>query len=132
MSPSQPRRSRCDRARNWRAILRTLRTYCQQSPNSLPSRRPEDEERARSRRHREGLDIALTTLVFLSAIVFLAYVGYFYLDYGLFKILPPSITDFFVNAGALQYVALAVFIVTLIGKVSLGRAIKRREAKSRI
>jgi hypothetical protein len=75
------------------------------------------------------LDSALTALIVLSATVFIAYIGLYYLDFGLFKILPTNITGFFVSLGVLQYVALALFVVALIAKVSLGRAIKRKEAR---
>jgi hypothetical protein len=75
------------------------------------------------------LDSALTALIVLSATVFIAYIGLYYFDFGLFKILPTSITDFFVRLGALQYVALALFVVALIAKISLGRALKRKEAR---
>ena len=78
------------------------------------------------------LDSALTALMILSATVFIAYIGLYYLDFGLFKVLPASITGFFVSFGALQYVALALFVVALIAKVSFGHAMKQKEAESGI
>lgn len=78
------------------------------------------------------LDVALTALILLSATVFIAYIGLYYFDYGLFKVLPTGITEIFINVGVLQYVALALFVGALIAKLSLGRANERKKAANGI
>jgi hypothetical protein len=78
------------------------------------------------------LDLALNAAIVLSATVFLAYIGLYYFDFGLFTTLPDGITGFFLAAGALQYVALGVFVAALIAKAPVGRAIKQQEAHDRI
>lgn len=78
------------------------------------------------------LDLAFNALIVLSATVFLAYIGLYYFDFGLFVTLPESITGIFIRNGALQHVALFALIAALIAKVPVGRAIKRQEAEKRI
>ena len=78
------------------------------------------------------LDLALNALIILSATVFLAYVGLYYFDFGLFKTLPEGITGIFTRNGVLQYVALGIFVVTMVAKIFVGRAIKRQDAQNRI
>ena len=78
------------------------------------------------------LDLALNAAILLSATIFLAYVGLYYFDFGLFKTLPPSITGFFLSVEALQYVALGLLIAALIAKVPLRQVIKRQEAEKQI
>lgn len=78
------------------------------------------------------LDLALNALIIFSATVFLAYVGLYYFDYGLFKTLPEGITGIFTRNGVLQYVALGIFVAAMIGKIVVGRAIKRQDAQNRI
>ncbi|MEU7834734.1 MULTISPECIES: hypothetical protein [unclassified Nonomuraea] len=77
-------------------------------------------------------DLVLTAVILLSATVFLAYIGLYYFDFGLFTTLPESITGFFTCNGALHYVALGLLVAALIVKPFVGRAIKRREAEKRI
>ncbi|MFC4015741.1 hypothetical protein ACFOY2_51615 [Nonomuraea purpurea] len=78
------------------------------------------------------LDLVLNAVIVLSVTVFLAYIGLYYFDFGLFTTLPENITGFFTRNGALQYVALGLLIAALIAKPFVGRAIKRREAEKRI
>lgn len=78
------------------------------------------------------LDVALNAAIILSATLFLAYIGLYYFDFGLFVTLPESITKFFTDMPALQYAALAITVAALIAKMPVGRAIKRREAERRI
>lgn len=78
------------------------------------------------------IDLALNALILLTATVFLAYVGFYYFDFGLFKTLPSSITGFFLGVGALQYVALALFVAALVGKVATARAMKRQDAQNQM
>lgn len=78
------------------------------------------------------LDAALSAAMLLSAIVFSAYIALYFFDFGLFKILPPSIAGFFIRVEALQYVALGLFVAALIAKVPLRREIKRQEAETQI
>lgn len=77
------------------------------------------------------LDLALNTIIILSATVFLAYIGLYYFDFGLFMVLPEGITGIFTRNGALQYVALGLLVAALIAKSPVGRAIKRQEAGKR-
>lgn len=77
-------------------------------------------------------DVALGAAVALGAVVFLAYVGYHFYDFGLFTTLPESIVGFFLRNWLLQYVTLGLVIMALIAKIPVGRAIKRREAGKRI
>ncbi|WP_394768513.1 hypothetical protein [Lacisediminihabitans sp.] len=77
------------------------------------------------------LDLALSATIVLGATVFLAYVGYFYFDFGLFKTLPANIAELFLRIGALQYVALGLASAAMIAKRPVGRAIKRQEAEER-
>ena len=77
------------------------------------------------------LDLALSATIVVSATVFLAYVGFFYFDFGLFKTLPATITEMFLRNGALQYVALGLAIAAMIAKRPVGRAIKRQDAEKR-
>ncbi|KJQ52692.1 hypothetical protein [Microbacterium sp. SA39] len=74
------------------------------------------------------LSLVLNAVILLSAMLFLAYVGYHYFDFGLFKTLPSGVSGFFLSAGALQYVALGLLIAAAIGKILLSRALKRRDA----
>lgn len=78
------------------------------------------------------LDLALNAVIILSATVFLAYIGLIYFDFGLFKTLPDGIVGLFTQNGALQYVALGLFIAALVAKASVGRAIKRQDAEKRM
>lgn len=78
------------------------------------------------------LDLALNALIVLSVTVFLAYIGLYYFDWGLFTTLPESITGVFLRNGAIQYVALGLLIGALFAKAPVGRAIKRRESRKRI
>ncbi|PJJ71462.1 hypothetical protein CLV46_1010 [Diaminobutyricimonas aerilata] len=78
------------------------------------------------------LDVALNAVILLSATVFLSYIGVYYFDFGLFTALPESITEFFLSAGALQYVALALVVAALIAKALVGRAIARQETRRQI
>lgn len=74
------------------------------------------------------LDLILTALIVFTATVFLAYIGLYYFDYGLFVTLPEPIVAFFTQNAALQYVALGLFVAAFIGKLLVGRAIKRENA----
>lgn len=76
-------------------------------------------------------DLALNAIIVLSATVFLAYIGLYYFDFGLFKTLPESITGIFTRNAALQYIALGVLVAALIAKAPVGRAIKRQKAEKR-
>lgn len=76
------------------------------------------------------LNVALTVVVALSAIIFLAYVGLYYFDFGLFAVLPESVTGFFTTNAFLQYVALATFIGAVIAKVRVGAALRDRRPSS--
>lgn len=77
------------------------------------------------------LDLSLNAILILSATVFLAYVGLYYFDFGLFTTLPRNITEVFTGNGFLQYVALGIFGAAVAGKTAVGRAIKRQEAGRR-
>jgi hypothetical protein len=77
------------------------------------------------------LDLALSATIVLGATVFLAYVGLFYFDFGLFKTLPANIVEMFVRNGVLQYVALGLAVAAMIAKRPVGQAIKRQEAGKR-
>ncbi|MGV8858686.1 hypothetical protein [Rhodoglobus sp.] len=76
-------------------------------------------------------DLALSAIIVLGATVFLAYVGYFYFDFGLFMTLPANIVEGFIQNLALQYVALVLGIAAMIAKRPVGRAIKQQEAENR-
>lgn len=78
------------------------------------------------------LALTLNAAIILFATIFLAYVGLYYFDFGLFVTLPESITSIFTSAPALQYVALVLAIAAGIAKVPVGRALKRQEAEKRI
>ncbi|WP_130178515.1 hypothetical protein [Cryobacterium sp. SO1] len=77
------------------------------------------------------LDLALNALIVLGATVFLAYVGFYYFDFGLFTTLPANVVDIFLQNGALQYVGLGLGIAALIAKRPVGREIKRQDAGNR-
>lgn len=77
------------------------------------------------------LDIALNATIALSATVFLAYVGYYYYDFGLFTTLPATVSEMFLANGALQYVALGLGVAAVVAKRPVGRAIKRQEVERR-
>ncbi|WP_223623501.1 hypothetical protein [Microbacterium sp. EST19A] len=77
-------------------------------------------------------DLALNAIIVLSATVFLAYIGLYYFDFGLFITLPESISGIFLRNGALQYVALGLLVAALIAKPLVGRAIKRTEAETKV
>lgn len=74
------------------------------------------------------LNLVLNAVILLSAILFLAYVGYYYFDFGLFKTLPSGVAGFFLGAGALQYVALGLLVAAAVSKIFVRRAVKRQEA----
>lgn len=76
-------------------------------------------------------DLALNAIIVLSATVFLAYIGLYSFDFGLFMTLPEGVTGFFTRNGALQYVALGLLVAAMIAKAPVGRAIRRREAEKR-
>lgn len=75
------------------------------------------------------LNLVLNIVILLSAMLFLAYVGYYYFDFGLFKALPSGIAGFFLSAGALQYVALGLLVAAAVAKMLVGRAVKRQDAE---
>lgn len=77
------------------------------------------------------IDLALNGLIALSATVFLAYIGLYYWDFGLFTTLPDGIVSFFTTNSALQYVALGLLVVALVAKAPVRHAIKREEAGQR-
>jgi hypothetical protein len=74
------------------------------------------------------LDLALNAVIILSAMVFSAYIGHYYFDFGLFTALPDSVARVFTSLPAIQYVAVGVAASALIAKIPVGRAIKRQEA----
>lgn len=76
------------------------------------------------------LDLALNAIIVLSATVFLAYIGLYYFDFGLFTTLPDSITRIFTGLPALQYVAVGLAVSALIVKRPVGRAINGRKRES--
>lgn len=76
------------------------------------------------------LDLALNAVIVLSATVFLAYIGLYYFDYGLFTTLPDSITRIFTGLPALQYVAVGLAVSALIAKRPVGRAINGGKRES--
>ncbi len=79
------------------------------------------------------LNVALSGVIALSAIVFLAYLGFYYFDFGLFTTLPESIAGFFLRNDFLQYVALGVLGVAVAAKVRVSRALARaRAAEERV
>lgn len=71
------------------------------------------------------LDLVLTALTIVSVTVVVAYFGLAY-DTGLFTVLPESITGFFLGNDALQRVAVVVLVAGLVGKILVGRILKRR------
>lgn len=77
------------------------------------------------------LDLTLNVLIILSATIFLAYIGLYYFDFGLFTTLPENVVGFFTANGALQYVALGLAVGALIAKAPVGRALKRQQAEQR-
>jgi hypothetical protein len=77
-------------------------------------------------------DLALNAAVIVSATLFLAYIGAYYFDFGLFTTLPDGISGFFLRNGALQYVALGLLIGALAAKIPVGRALKRQDTRKRI
>ncbi|WP_439592999.1 hypothetical protein [Microbacterium sp.] len=74
------------------------------------------------------LNLALNAVILLSSMLFLAYVGYYYFDFGLLKTLPSGVTELFLRAGALQYVALGLLIAAAVGKILVNRAAKKQAA----
>lgn len=78
------------------------------------------------------LDLALNAVIILSATLFLAYIGVYYFDFGLFTTLPEGVTGFFLGLPALQYVALGILVAALIAKTLVGRAMKRQDAQKRV
>ena len=77
------------------------------------------------------LDFALNALIVLGVTVFLAYVGYYYFDFGLFMTLPANIVDIFLGNGALQYIGLGLGVAAMLAKRPVGREIKRQDAENR-
>lgn len=77
----------------------------------------------------KAIDLTLNAIIILSATVFFAYVGLYYFDFGLFTTLPDGITRIFTGLPALQYVAVGLAVLALIGKTRVGSAIKRQEAR---
>lgn len=77
------------------------------------------------------LDLALNAVILLSAILFLAYLGLQFFQFGLFMVLPDPIVGFFTDNGWLQFVALGVAIAAMIAKAVVGRSLKRQEAQRR-
>jgi hypothetical protein len=88
-----------------------------------------------SRIHEAGsmktLDILSNVVIVLALTVFSSYVAYYYYDIGLLVSLPEGITSFFIQNGAIQYVALAVLVAAVIGKIVIGRAMKREVRQAR-
>ncbi|KJQ52738.1 hypothetical protein [Microbacterium sp. SA39] len=76
------------------------------------------------------LDILSNVVIVLAITVFSSYVTYYYYDIGLLVSLPEGITSFFIQNGALQYVALAILVAAVIGKALIGRAIKRQARRT--
>lgn len=73
------------------------------------------------------LNLILNMVILVSAMLFLAYVGYYYFDFGLFKTLPSGIAEFFLGAGALQYVALALLLAAAVAKILISRDAKKKQ-----
>ena len=78
----------------------------------------------------EILNVALSGVLALSAIMFLAYVGLYYFDFGLLAVVPANIRGFFTANVFLQYVALAIFIGALIAKGRVGKALRRQKTEA--
>lgn len=76
------------------------------------------------------LDLALNAIIVLSATVFLAYIGLYSFDFGLFTTLPEGVTRVFTSLPALQYVAVGLAVSALIAKRPVGRAISGRKRES--
>jgi hypothetical protein len=77
------------------------------------------------------LDLVLSATIVFGATIFLAYIGLFYFDFGIFTKLPANLVTMLVQNGALQYVALGLAIAAMIAKRPVGRAIKRQGAENR-
>ncbi|TFD87008.1 hypothetical protein E3T61_14165 [Cryobacterium lactosi] len=80
----------------------------------------------------KSLDLVLNAVIVLPAALFLAYIGYYYFDFGLFMMLPNGITEFFLGIPAIQYVALAVALAAIVAKIALRGSIKRQEMENHI
>ncbi|MBB5741637.1 membrane protein implicated in regulation of membrane protease activity [Microbacterium ginsengiterrae] len=76
------------------------------------------------------IDMVLSAILFLSAITFLAYIGLYYFEFGLFAVLPEPVVSFFTRNAAIQYVALGLAIVAVIAKIVINRRLRRREERS--
>ena len=77
------------------------------------------------------LDILSNVVIVLAITVFSSYLAYHYYGIGLLVSLPEGITGFFIDNGAIQYVALAILVAAVIGKVVIGRMIKREARQTR-
>ena len=64
-------------------------------------------------------------LTAVSAVIFLAYIGLYFFDFGLFVTLPEGITRIFIENPYLMYVALALLVAAMIAKIRTDRAMRR-------
>lgn len=76
------------------------------------------------------VDVLLNVVIVIAIAIFSSYLAYYYQGIGLLVSLPEGITSFFIENGAIQYVTLGLLVVAVIGKIVIGRVIKRRQARS--
>lgn len=77
------------------------------------------------------LDVLSNVVIVLAITVVSSYLAYHYYGIGLLLSLPEGIMSFFLDNGALQYVALAILVAAVIGKIVIGRSIKKQARQTR-
>jgi hypothetical protein len=77
----------------------------------------------------KALDILLNVVIVIAITVFSSYAAFYYYDIGLLASLPEGVTSFFLDNGAIQYVALVMLVAAVIGKIVVSR-VMRRQARS--
>ena len=74
----------------------------------------------------KSLDVLLNVVIVLAITVFSSYAAFSYYGIGLLASLPGGVTGFFLDNGAIQYVALVILVAAVVGKIAVGRALRRR------
>lgn len=88
---------------------------------SLPAPAPRDDAGTVTRLR----STLLSGLIAISAVIFLAYIGLYFFDFGLFVTLPEGITRIFIENPFLMYADLALLVAAMIAKIRTDRAMRR-------
>lgn len=73
-----------------------------------------------------SLDVLLNVVIVLAVTLFFSYVAFYYYGIGLLASLPAEVKGWFLDHSAIHYVTLVILVAAVIGKIAVGRAMRRR------